>query len=145
MGQAGGRPDARPAVQYPLNSTRRSNFPASAASQENIIFDSGQLFSHTDWDAIEATEHAGVTGRALWRTKQFGGLRLRMVDYSAGYLADHWCERGHVLLVLEGSLATELRDGSVVQLVAGQSYEVANNVDPHRSSTTTGARLFIVD
>lgn len=102
-------------------------------------------FSTTDWDSIEPTVHPGVSGKALWRTKTIGTLRLRKVEYTPGYLADHWCSRGHVLLVLDGELHTELDDGRVVTLHAGQSYEVATNREAHRSSTTTGATLFIVD
>ncbi len=102
-------------------------------------------FMTTAWDAIPATEHPGASGVARWRTIEAGDLRIRMVDYSPGYVADHWCSRGHVLLGLEGELVTELQDGRVVQLTSGMSYQVANDTMPHRSSTRTGARLFIVD
>lgn len=102
-------------------------------------------FGVTDWSAVPRTEHPGETGTAWWRTRELGNIRVRMVEYSAGYLADHWCPRGHVLLVLEGELVTELQDGSSHVLKAGQSYQVADEVAPHRSRTATGARLFIVD
>ncbi|NJD20945.1 MAG: hypothetical protein FIA95_16880 [Gemmatimonadetes bacterium] len=102
-------------------------------------------FGTTDWNHVPETEHPGETGTAYWRTFQQGNIRVRMVRYSAGYLADHWCSRGHVLLVLDGELVTELQDGSVHVLKAGMSYQVANEVAPHRSRTETGATLFIVD
>ncbi len=102
-------------------------------------------FGITDWSAIERTEHVGDTGVAHWRTRRFGELRVRMVEYSPGYLADHWCEKGHVLLCLEGELRTELADGRVFTLTPGVSYQVADGAEPHRSSTDTGATLFIVD
>ncbi len=102
-------------------------------------------FGVTDWASVPATEHPGETGVALWRTRDIGNIRVRMVEYSPGYLADHWCERGHVLLVLEGELTTELKDGSVHVMKPGQSYQVADGVAPHRSRTAGGARLFIVD
>jgi quercetin dioxygenase-like cupin family protein len=102
-------------------------------------------FGVTDWASVLPTEHPGETGVASWRTREIGNIRVRMVDYSPGYVADHWCSRGHVLLVLEGRLETELRDGSVHVLLPGQSYQVADNVMPHRSRTREGARLFIVD
>lgn len=102
-------------------------------------------FGTTDWASIPATEHQGETGIALWRTQQFGNIRVRMVEYSAGYLADHWCSKGHILLCLEGSLETELEDGRRFSLSAGQSYQVADNAEPHRSSSKVGAKLFIVD
>src|SRR3569833_1855836 len=103
-------------------------------------------FTVTDWSKVEATTHAGETGEAKWRTLNIGELRVRMVEYSPGYLADHWCDRGHVLFVLEGELISELRDGRTFTLLAGMSYQVSDFVDAaHRSSTATGARLFIVD
>lgn len=102
-------------------------------------------FGTTDWSDIERTEHAGISGHAYWRTQHFGGLRVRMVEYTPGYLADHWCLKGHILLCLEGELHTELEDGRTFMLTSGMSYQVADNAEPHRSSTPTGAKLFVVD
>ncbi|WP_394234046.1 DHCW motif cupin fold protein [Pseudomonas anguilliseptica] len=102
-------------------------------------------FGVTDWSQIERSEHAGETGMAYWRTQVFGSIRVRMVEYSAGYLADHWCQKGHILLCLEGELHTELEDGRCFVMTAGMSYQVADQAEAHRSSTTDGARLFIVD
>jgi quercetin dioxygenase-like cupin family protein len=102
-------------------------------------------FTTTDWARVPATLHSGDTGSATWRTLDVGDVRVRMVDYSPGYRADHWCERGHILLVLEGELVTELADGSTVTLKPGMSYQVSNGRSSHRSTTATGARLFIVD
>ena len=102
-------------------------------------------FGVTDWSAIELTEHPGEHGMAYWRTCNFGALRVRMVEYSPGYLADHWCHKGHVLLCLEGELHTELEDGRVFVLKPGMSYQVADGAEAHRSSTAVGARLFVVD
>jgi hypothetical protein len=102
-------------------------------------------FGVTDWSEVPKTEHPGETGVAWWRTRELGNIRVRMVEYSPGYLADHWCSRGHVLLVLEGELVTDLQDGSSHVLSPGQSYQVADGAMPHRSRTTGGARLFIVD
>jgi hypothetical protein len=102
-------------------------------------------FQVAHWENIPATEHPGEKGCAYWRTLEVGNVRQRMVEYSPGYVADHWCERGHVVLVLEGELLTELRDGRSVVLHAGMSYQVADRQDPHRSSSPKGAKLFIVD
>ena len=103
-------------------------------------------FTTTDWSQVPVTRHAGDTGMALWRTLDIGDLRVRMVKYTPGYLADHWCDRGHVLFVIEGELDTELRDGRQFKLTPGMSYQVSDFGDAaHRSSTRTGARLFIVD
>lgn len=105
----------------------------------------GIPFGVTDWLQIPETIHPGETGTARWRTREFGGIRVRVVEYSPGYRADHWCEKGHILYVLDGVLETELGDGRVVTLGPGTSYQVADGAEPHRSSTTVGARLFIVD
>jgi hypothetical protein len=103
-------------------------------------------FTITDWSQVTPTTHGGETGSATWRTLNIGELRVRMVEYSAGYLADHWCDRGHVLLVLEGELETELRDGRKFKLRPGMSYQVSDFGDAaHRSFTSTGVKLFIVD
>lgn len=102
-------------------------------------------FSTVDWTQVEATLHSGEKGFARWRTRQFGNIRVRLVDYSPGYSADHWCSKGHVLFVMDGELVTELEDGRAITLRPGMSYQVADGVDAHRSRTETGARLFIVD
>jgi hypothetical protein len=102
-------------------------------------------FGTTDWSQIEASEHPGETGKAFWRTCRFGDIRVRMVEYTPGYLAGHWCEKGHILLCLEGEMTTELADGRIFVLTAGMSYQVADKAEAHRSSTSLGAKLFIVD
>jgi hypothetical protein len=102
-------------------------------------------FGIIDWSLVERTEHQGATGSAFWRTQTFGDIRVRVVEYTPGYLADHWCVKGHILLCLEGELHTELEDGQQFTLKPGMSYQVADNAEPHRSHTSVGAKLFIVD
>ena len=102
-------------------------------------------FTSVHWDALPATEHAGEQGSAIWRTLMNGDVRMRVVEYSPGYLADHWCQKGHILLCLEGELHTELADGRKVTLTPGTSYQVADGAEAHRSHAPTGAKLFIVD
>ncbi|AOR64818.1 DHCW motif cupin fold protein [Pectobacterium wasabiae] len=102
-------------------------------------------FGTTDWSQIEPTEYKGESGIAYWRTQRFDHIRVRIVEYTPGYLADHWCSKGHVLLCLEGELHTELDDGRVFVLKPGMSYQVADNAEAHRSYTETGAKLFVVD
>lgn len=102
-------------------------------------------FGITDWNSVEVTEHPGITGKAFWRTQQFDAIRVRMVEYTPGYLANHWCEKGHILLCLDGQLETELTDGRKFVLLPGMSYQVADEAEAHRSSTAIGAKLFIVD
>lgn len=105
----------------------------------------GVPFHTTQWSDVPVTDHPGEAGVARWRTVEQGNVRVRIVEYSPGYVADHWCERGHVLLVLEGELLTELRDGRHFTLGPGMSYEVADADGAHRSSSPRGAKLFIVD
>ena len=102
-------------------------------------------FGITNWAEIPTTRHTGDQGYALWRTQQFDAIRVRMVEYSENYLSDHWCSKGHILLCLEGELHTELDDGRSFTLTAGMSYQVADQAEAHRSSTSKGAKLFIVD
>jgi len=102
-------------------------------------------FGTTDWSAVDRTEHSGTTGTAYWRTRHFGDIRVRMVEYTPGYVADHWCEKGHVLLCLSGELHTELKDGRRFVLTPGMTYQVADHAEAHRSFTSVGATLFIVD
>ena len=42
-------------------------------------------------------------------------------------------------------LETELQDGRRFLLGPGMSYQVADHAEAHRSSSTSGATLFIVD
>lgn len=102
-------------------------------------------FGTTDWNQIERTEHKGDVGTALWRTRIFGDIRVRMVEYSTGYVADHWCNKGHILFCLDGELHTELEDGRQFVLTPGMSYQVADGAEAHRSRAPAGAKLFIVD
>jgi hypothetical protein len=102
-------------------------------------------FATVDWHDVETTTHAGASGEARWRTRHFGDVRVRMLEYTAGYVADHWCSKGHILLCLDGELDTELADGRRFTLTPGMSYQVADGAEPHRSSSRGGARLFVVD
>jgi hypothetical protein len=102
-------------------------------------------FGVTDWQRLDSTEHAGELGIARSRTQHFGPVRVRLVEYSAGYRADHWCQKGHILFCVAGELETELADGRLFHLLPGMSYQVADKAEPHRSRTSTGATLFIVD
>lgn len=102
-------------------------------------------FATTHWSEVPRTEHSAEAGQAFWQTQHFGGIRVRMVEYTAGYVSDHWCRKGHVLLCLEGEMETELEDGRRFTLKAGMSYQVADNAEPHRSRSVGGAKLFIVD
>lgn len=102
-------------------------------------------FHTIDWSTADTTRHNGTSGYADWKTLTFGGLRVRMVEYSPGYLADHWCAKGHVLLCIDGELVSELSDGTSYVLKPGMSYQVSDGESSHRSRTECGAVLFIVD
>ena len=102
-------------------------------------------FVTTDWSSVPPVQKEGTSGLAYWRTVQCGSIRVRMVECTPGYVADHWCTKGHILLCLEGELHTELEDGRAFVLTPGMSYQVADDTAAHRSSTAIGAKLFIVD
>jgi len=102
-------------------------------------------FQTTDWESIPATKHAGDTGEAYWKTLQYGDLRIRIVEYSKNYKADHWCAKGHIIYCIEGEMTTELADGSTYRLTKGMSYQVSDELSSHRTSSEQGVKLFIVD
>src|SRR4029450_3525664 len=101
-------------------------------------------FQTFDWDSVPKEEHHGETGRAYWQVKMMNTIRVRRVEYSPGYKADHWCEKGHVIFCIEGEMETELADGRIYKLSKGMSYLVGDNNEAHRSSTNSGCLLFIV-
>ncbi len=105
----------------------------------------GIPFHTTDWKSVETTRHEGETGYAIWRTIHVGRIRIRQVEYSADYMADHWCSKGHILLCTEGEMTTQLKDGRRFILKEGTSYQVGDNMEPHKSFTEKGYKLFIVD
>lgn len=98
-----------------------------------------------DRDAICKTEHIGETGISFWQTVQFGGLRLRIVEYSKGYLADHWCQKGHIVHCLQGEFITEQENGENFTLSEGMTYIVSDDLSSHRSVAANGVKLLIVD
>ncbi len=103
-------------------------------------------FEITDWEQLAATEYKGETGSALWRTKQYENIRVRLVEYSANYKADHWCSKGHVVFCVEGEFVTHLKDGSEFLLKKGMSYQTSDTIlNPHFSTCAHGCKLFIVD
>lgn len=102
-------------------------------------------FQTIDWNTITKEEHKGDTGMAYWQVFNMGAIRIRKVEYSPGYLADHWCNKGHIILCLEGEMDTALADGRVVKLTAGMNYIVGDSNEAHRTSTSTGCKLYIVD
>lgn len=102
-------------------------------------------FKTLDWSGIEKVEHPGTTGTAFWQTINLNGLRIRIVEYSANYLADHWCQKGHIVHCMEGSFITELETGEKTILSPGMSYVVSDELSSHRSISTNGVKLLIVD
>jgi hypothetical protein len=105
----------------------------------------GFPFQAIDWSKIPRTEHAGETGIAYWQTLQLSGLRLRLVEYSPGYLADHWCQKGHIVHCLEGDFTSEMADGSEFVFTKGMSYVVSDELSSHRSKTINGVKVLIID
>ena len=102
-------------------------------------------FQQIDWSTVSSSEYPGTTGMAYWKTIQIAGLRVRMVEYSAGYMADHWCQKGHVVYCISGSVLTEMENGKSYHLNSGMSYIVSDGLSSHRSVSASGATLLIVD
>jgi hypothetical protein len=102
-------------------------------------------FQIIDWASIEKVEHTGEFGFAVWQTIQFDGLRVRLVEYSDGYLADHLCRKGHIVHCLEGAFTTELDSGEKVRLAAGETYVVSDEMSSHRSTSENGTKLLVID
>jgi hypothetical protein len=102
-------------------------------------------FETYSWKKIEKVKHKGEKGYALWQTIMMGDIRIRMVEYSAGYVADHWCNKGHIIYCIRGKMRTELQDGRVMKMRKGMNYQVGDDSEAHRSSSKYGCRLFIVD
>ena len=105
----------------------------------------GIPFQSINWNDIKKTEHKGESGMAYWQTTQFDELRVRLVEYSANYQADHWCEKGHIVHCLEGEFTSELQTGEQFTLIKGMTYIVSDNRSVHRSVTAVGAKLLIID
>lgn len=102
-------------------------------------------FQTIDWDSMIKTEHLGETGTSFWQTLQFDTLRIRIVEYSAGYLADHWCQKGHIVHCLEGEFKSELENGQLFLLTKGMTYVVSDHLSSHRSISENGVKLLIID
>jgi len=102
-------------------------------------------FQTLDWSSVPKEEHRGETGMAYWQVQKMNDIRVRMVEYSAGYKADHWCSKGHIILCLEGEMNTELKDGRIMQLTKGMCYFVGDENEAHQTFTVSGCKLFIVD
>jgi len=103
-------------------------------------------FSITDWNKISPVEHEGETGTSHWYTFEAGNIQVRMIEYSPGFKSDHWCGRGHILLVLDGELFIKLKDGREFKLAAGTSFQASDDdANPHLALSEKGAKVFIVD
>ncbi len=103
------------------------------------------LFQSIDWSSIKKVEYKGDRGIATWQTMEFEGLRLRIIEYSEDYLADHWCKKGHIVHCLEGEFESELENGEVFNLKKGMTYIVSDNLSSHRSISEKGVKLLIID
>jgi hypothetical protein len=102
-------------------------------------------FQPIDWSSVPKTEHKGESGNAFWQTIQFSGLRIRIVEYSKGYMADHWCQKGHIVHCLEGEFVSEMQNGQKFLLTEGMSYVVSDDLSSHRSVSEEGVKLMIID
>ena len=102
-------------------------------------------FQTIDWANIPKTEYKGEKGMAYWQTIQFEGLRIRMVEYTKGYIADHWCKKGHIVHCLEGEVINEQESGEKHLLKQGMTYIVSDDMSSHRSVAKEKVKLLIID
>jgi mannose-6-phosphate isomerase class I len=102
-------------------------------------------FQTIDWTSVERIEYKGETGVAFWQTIQFAGLRIRLVEYSNEYFADHWCQKGHIVHCLEGEFISELKTGEKIKMTKGETYIVSDELSSHRSTSEKGVKLLIID
>jgi hypothetical protein len=116
--------------------------PKNSKNKKNM---STISFQTIDWNNITKSEHPGETGTSLWQTLQFDKLRVRIVEYSSGYLADHWCQKGHIVHCLEGEFQSKLENGEIFSLNKGMTYVVSDNLSSHRSISKNGVKLLIID
>ena len=114
-------------------------------NSSNEKLNTGILFQTIDWTSIPKTEYKGESGTAFWQTVQFPGLRIRIVEYTAGYLADHWCQKGHIVHCIEGEFLSELQNGEKYMLTKGMTYVVSDELSVHRSFSKNGVKVLIVD
>jgi hypothetical protein len=124
-------------------SKRRPSLVTSFVKQ--LKFMSNISFRTIDWSSVPKTEHIGETGTSFWQTLQLEGLRVRIVEYSPGYLADHWCQKGHIVHCLDGEFASEMENGYLFTLTKGMTYIVSDNLSSHRSVSKNGVKLLIID
>jgi hypothetical protein len=110
-----------------------------------MINDINIPFQTIDWTLIPKTEHKGESGTAFWQTIQFHGLRIRLIEYSKGYVADHWCQKGHIVHCLEGDFISESQNDKNFSLTKGMTYIVSDDLSSHRSTSKTGVKLMIID
>jgi hypothetical protein len=102
-------------------------------------------FQSIIWDNIEKVEYLGEKGVSYWQTTQFEGLRIRVVEYKEGYIADHWCEKGHIVHCLNGEFIIALATGEKINFIEGMSFVVSDNLSSHLSISNNGAKLLIID
>lgn len=111
----------------------------------NMTTNNNIPFQTIDWTTIPKVEYKGETGTSTWQTIQFTGLRIRIVEYSKGYLADHWCQKGHIVHCLEGEFISELKNGDKTSVKKGMTYVVSDDLSSHRSYSKDGVKVMIID
>jgi mannose-6-phosphate isomerase class I len=102
-------------------------------------------FQIIDWNVLPESINPGETGRSISQIIEYPGLRIRIVEYSAGYLANHWCQKGHIVYCIEGEVINEQENGDQFILKQGMSYIVSDDMSSHRSRAENKVKLLIVD
>jgi len=95
----------------------------------------GRPFSHISLQLTSPSGRKHITHVVKLGDSSVGAGIRPAAEKANSYPSDHWCEKGYILLCLEGELHTELKDGRKLVLKPGQSYQVADTAEPHRSFT----------
>jgi quercetin dioxygenase-like cupin family protein len=99
-----------------------------------------------DWPKVPAVVQAGETGIATSRTVNLSDVTLRLVEYSAGYKADHWCTKGHILYVVSGNVVIEYDNEKRTNLSSGMSWHAPEGASTaHLLRCERAATVFIID
>lgn len=98
-----------------------------------------------DWKNIPGEKINGENGFAMIKTQTLGSIKIRYVEYSTNYIADHWCDKGHIVYIIQGELMIEHKDNSIHSLISGMSYLIGDNTLSHKVKSTTGAKILIID
>ena len=107
---------------------------------------SGKIpFTVTDWTLLPPVDEKGITGLASIKTVNLGDIILRQIEYSSNYEADHFCQKGHIVYCISGSIQIQLSDNSIHTIATGNTFQVSDDASSHKLYSKEGAKVFVTD